>query len=76
MDQLVGTALLLFCLRAITDEQNMKVPQHLIPMAAGFVVLNIGICFGYNCGYAINPARDFAPRLFTAMIGYGGEVFT
>ena len=34
LDQIVGTALLLFCLRAITDEQNMKVPQHLIPMVS------------------------------------------
>ena len=27
----------------------------------------IGVCFGYNCGYAINPARDFAPRLFSGI---------
>ena len=32
-------------------------------------VMAIGVCFGFNCGYAINPARDFAPRLFT------GELF-
>ena len=36
LDQIVGTALLLFCLRAITDEQNMKVPQHLIPIVSTF----------------------------------------
>lgn len=75
-DQIVGTALLLFCVRAITDEKNMNVPTHLRPLSIGFVVLNIGICFGYNCGYAINPARDFAPRLFSFFAGYGTEVFS
>ena len=76
LDQIVGTGLLLFCIRAITDEYNMKVPSHMVPIAVGFVVLNIGICFGYNCGYAINPARDLGPRLLTAVVGYGAEVFS
>ena len=76
LDQIVGTALLLFCIRAITDEYNMKVPSYMVPIAVGFVVLNIGICFGYNCGYAINPARDLGPRLLTAVVGYGAEVFS
>ena len=35
----------------------------------------IGMTFGFNAGYAINPARDLGPRLFTAMAGWGGEVF-
>ena len=35
----------------------------------------IGMTFGMNAGYAINPARDFGPRLFTAIACWGGEVF-
>jgi MIP family channel proteins len=61
-DQIVGTGLLLLCICAITDARNMSVPKSLVPLYVGFVVLNIGVCFGYNCGYAINPARDLGPR--------------
>lgn len=31
--------------------------------------------FGYNAGYAINPARNVGPRLFTALAGWGSDVF-
>ena len=39
--------------------------KQLVPLYIALAVLGIGICFGFNCGYAINPARDLAPRLFT-----------
>ena len=42
-----------------------QVSKQLVPFFVGLTVLGIGICFGFNCGYAVNPARDFAPRLFT-----------
>ena len=68
-DQFLGTALLLACVCVITDKKNMKVTKQLVPLYVGFTVLGLGICFGYNCGYAVNPARDLAPRIFTALAG-------
>ena len=50
--------------------------NRLAPVVVGLLVLLIGATFGLNAGYAINPARDFGPRLFTAVAGWGGEVFT
>jgi glycerol uptake facilitator-like aquaporin len=41
----------------------------------GLVVVVIGQCFGFNAGYAINPARDLGPRIFTAIAGWGTDVF-
>ncbi|KAG0711033.1 Aquaporin-9 [Chionoecetes opilio] len=75
-DQVVGTMLLLVCVCAITDTRNMEVPKGLVPLLVGLSVLNIGVCFGFNCGYAINPARDLAPRIFTLIAGWGSDTFS
>jgi MIP family channel proteins len=75
VDQVVGTALLVIGLFALTDDKNAAIPRYLVPAFAGGLVLLIGATFGFNSGYAINPARDFGPRLFTAVAGWGGEVF-
>jgi MIP family channel proteins len=76
IDQVVGTALLIIGIFAITDRKNVGPPVAAIPALAGALVLLIGATFGYNSGYAINPARDFGPRLFTAIAGWGPGVFT
>jgi glycerol uptake facilitator protein len=41
------------------------------PLLIGFAVFAVGTSFGANTGYAINPARDFGPRLFTFFFGWG-----
>ncbi len=75
IDQMVGTALLLLLVSALTDEQNFAPPPRLAPPLIGAGVILIGACFGFNAGYAINPARDLAPRLFTSLAGWGSGVF-
>jgi MIP family channel proteins len=76
VDQVVGTALLVGVIFALSDARNFAPPERLTPVLVGLLVVLIGATFGYNAGYAINPARDLAPRLFTAMAGWGSGVFT
>src|SRR5260221_8295841 len=76
IDQVVGTALLVAVIFGITDSRNSPAPAGLAPVVVGLLVVLIGATFGYNSGYAINPARDFGPRLFTFVAGWGGEVFS
>ena len=75
IDQVVGTALLVGVIMGISDRRNAAPPVGLGPIVVGLLVVAIGTAFGYNAGYAINPARDFGPRLFTFVAGWGGEVF-
>jgi MIP family channel proteins len=75
VDQVVGTALLVGVILGITDSRNSPAPAGLAPVIVGLLVVLIGATFGFNSGYAINPARDLGPRLFTAVAGWGGEVF-
>jgi glycerol uptake facilitator protein len=71
IDQIVGTAFLLMIVVALIDERNSAVGSNLTPLAIGLAVLAIGNSFGANAGYAINPARDFGPRLFAYFAGWG-----
>lgn len=76
VDQVVGTALLVGVIFAISDNRNSPPPSGIAPVVVGLLVVLIGATFGFNAGYAINPARDFGPRLFTFLAGWGSEVFT
>jgi len=75
LDQIIGTALLLFMIFAIADERNQPAPK-LAPLTIGLVVVVIGMSFGGMHGYAINPARDFGPRLFTVLAGFRNNGLT
>src|SRR2546423_861798 len=64
LDQFIGTGLLVLLVFAIVDEFNVPPGANLAPLMIGLVVVAIGMSFGGMHGYAINPARDFGPRLF------------
>lgn len=74
--EVFGTALLLGVIIAVGDEQNQPCNMYTKPIAVGLLVVAIGMAFGYNTGYAINPARDFGPRALSACAGWGADVFT
>ena len=76
VDQIVGTALLVILIFAMGDQKNNAADTKLAPLMVGSSVVLIGMTFGFNAGYAINPARDFAPRLFTYFAGWGSDVFS
>ena len=70
-DQIIGTAILLFVIFAITDSRNISPVGNIAPVVVGFLVVAIGMAWGTDAGYAINPARDFGPRLASFFTGYG-----
>lgn len=76
IDQVIGTALLLFLVSALTDEKTLGAPAWMTPMLVGLVVVGIGMSFGALHGYAINPARDLGPRLMTVMAGFRNNGLT
>ena len=71
-DQVIGTAILLFLILAITDAAGTPPGANLAPFIIGLIVVAIGMAWGTNAGYAINPARDLGPRLASFFTGYGG----
>jgi glycerol uptake facilitator len=70
LDELIGTALLVGVVFALIDEFNLAPRANLAPLLVGVTVMGIGMSFGANSGYAINPARDLGPRLFAWAQGW------
>jgi aquaglyceroporin related protein len=75
IDQIVATALFCLLIAHVTDKRN-RYPSWVQPLVIGASFVMVGTAFAYNAGYPCNPARDFGPRLFSFIIGYGSEVFS
>jgi glycerol uptake facilitator protein len=70
LSEVIGTAFLVAFIFAVTDEYNAPVKSNMAPIVIGFIVVAIGISLGANSGYAINPARDFGPRMLAWVQGW------
>jgi len=66
-----GTMVLLWGVLAAFDDRNwgVQTKANLAALLVGFTVLAVGLSLGGPSGYAINPARDFGPRLLGALVG-------
>lgn len=67
--EIFGTAVLLWGVLASGDSKNTGLMHNMGPFLVGGTVLAVGLSLGGPSGYAINPARDFGPRLFGLLAG-------
>jgi len=75
-DQLLGTALFVIVILAVTDSRNMSVAPGLVPLLIGLGLIGVHLSFGLNSGTGVNPARDLAPRIFSLMAGWPTDTFS
>src|SRR3981081_1443450 len=72
LTEVIGTFMLLFGILAITANKA-PTAAGLVPLIIGLLVFAIGLSLGGPTGYAINPARDLAPRIAHALLPIAGE---
>jgi glycerol uptake facilitator protein len=72
----VITAILLCLILALTDDGNGIPRGPLAPLLIGLLIAVIGASMGPLTGFALNPARDFGPKVFAYLAGWGKVAFT
>ena len=74
--EVVITSMLMGMIMALTDDGNGVPKGPLAPLLIGILVAVIGASTGPLTGFAMNPARDFGPKLFTWFAGWGNIAMT
>lgn len=74
--EIVITAVLMALIMALTDDGNGIPRGPLAPLLIGLLVAVIGASMGPLTGFALNPARDFGPKTFAWLAGWGNIAFT
>jgi glycerol uptake facilitator protein len=74
--EMVGTGILALVIFGVVDSGNSSRPRGLVPLTIGLTVTILISLLGPLTMAAFNPARDLAPRLFSAIAGWGTLPFT
>ncbi len=74
--EMVITAILMGVILALTDDGNGIPRGPLAPLLIGLLIAVIGASMGPLTGFAMNPARDFGPKMFAWLAGWGEVAFT
>ena len=74
--EFAGTAVLALVILGLTDERNAARPRELAPVAIGLTVTLLISVVAPLTMACFNPARDLAPRIWSALAGWGGVPFT
>jgi len=69
--EVVGTAILALVVVAVTDPENTAGPRNLAPAFIGLTVTALICIIAPLTQGCFNPARDFGPRLFAYLAGWG-----
>ena len=72
LTEIIGTAMLLIGVLGIANKNN-ALGSGFGPYAFGLLVFAIGLSLGGPTGYAINPARDLAPRIAHFLLPVSGK---
>jgi glycerol uptake facilitator protein len=75
LSEIIGTFVLVLVAGAIFSKSIAAggLASGLGPLLVGSLVWGIGLSLGGPTGYAINPARDFGPRLAHALLPIAGK---
>lgn len=74
--EVVIAAILVCLILALTDDGNGVPRGPLAPLLIGLLIAVIGGSFGPLTGFALNPARDFGPKVVAYLAGWGDIAFT
>lgn len=69
--EFTGTSILAICVMALGDDSNAPPGAGMNALILGLIIAVLSMAFGWTTGIAMNPARDFGPRLALLALGYG-----